>query len=71
MLGYLLCLLLLAVLGVAMMAKPRFFREIAHCFTTEGGRPTDWYLTVTRISGGVFVLLATGALLTIGYYEPR
>ena len=34
-----------------------------HFLDTIGGEPSDWYLTVTRLAGVLFLLLGVGILL--------
>lgn len=68
MFGYMLSMVLMAGIGAAMLLKPHFFWEISHFFTTEGGKPTDLYLTFVRISGSILIGLAVGTLAVLLLY---
>ena len=48
----------LFVLGVLMFWKPELLWKIEHLFSVKGGEPTDFYLSMMRIGGVVFALIA-------------
>ena len=48
----------LFVLGVLMFWKPELLWKIAHMFSVKGGEPTDFYLSMMRIGGVVFAVIA-------------
>ena len=50
-------------LGIFMLARPELCWKLEHFLDTIGGEPSDWYLTVTRLAGVVFLLLGVGILL--------
>ena len=50
-------------LGIFMLARPELCWKLEHFLDTIGGEPPDWYLTVTRLAGVVFLLLGVGILL--------
>ncbi len=56
--------IVLAALGIAMIAKPELLWKIEHIFTVKNGEPTDLYITIMRIGGALFLLAAIG----IGIY---
>lgn len=51
-------LLALFLLGVMMFWKPELLWKIEHLFSVKGGEPTDFYLSMMRIGGVVFALIA-------------
>lgn len=51
-------LLLLLLLGVLMFLKPELLWSLEHLFSVKGGEPTDFYLTIMRLSGVLFVIIA-------------
>jgi len=51
-------LIALFVLGVLMFWKPELLRKIEHMFSVKGGEPTDFYLSMMRIGGVVFAVIA-------------
>ena len=51
-------LVALFVLGVLMFWKPELLWKMEHLFSVKGGEPTDFYLSVMRIGGVVFAVLA-------------
>lgn len=51
-------LILLFVLGVLMFLKPEVLWKLEHLFSVKGGEPTDFYLSMMRIGGVVFALIA-------------
>ena len=61
----LMCLaaLVCIALGIFMLAKPELCWKLEHFLDTIGGEPSDWYLTVTRLAGVLFLLLGVGILL--------
>lgn len=50
-------------LGIFMLARPELCWKLEHFLDTIGGEPSDWYLTVIRLAGVVFLLLGVGILL--------
>lgn len=54
---YILLGILLAVVGVVMMAAPRFVYEITQSWKNDGGaEPSDMYIWHTRLGGIVFFI---------------
>lgn len=51
-------LFLLFALGVLMFLKPEVLWKLEHLFSVKGGEPTDFYLSMMRIGGVVFALIA-------------
>ena len=51
-------LILLFVLGVLMFLKPEVLWKLEHLFSVKGGEPTDFYLSMMRIGGVVFAVIA-------------
>lgn len=51
-------LILLFALGVLMFLKPEVLWKLEHLFSVKGGEPTDFYLSMMRIGGVVFALIA-------------
>ena len=51
-------LLLLFLLGVLMFLKPELLWRIEHLFSVTGGEPTDFYLTLMRLGGLLFAIVA-------------
>jgi len=51
-------LIALFVLGVLMFWKPELLWKIEHLFSVKGGEPTDFYLSMMRIGGVVFAVIA-------------
>ncbi len=49
-------IIFLYAFSLLMMLNPALMWKIEHFMDVEGGRPTDWYLTVTRV-GGVLLFL--------------
>ena len=54
---------LLLVLGLAMLFKPRLLWKIEQLFTVRGGEPTELYLVLMRIGGLFFT--AAGVIVFI------
>ncbi len=50
-------IILLYILSIMMIAKPRLLWKIEHIFTVKNGEPTDLYITLMRL-GGIFFLIA-------------
>ena len=48
----------LFVLGVLMFWKPELLWKIEHLFSVKGGEPTDFYLSMMRIGGVIFAVIA-------------
>ena len=63
----LVCLLALIciALGTFLLAKPELCWKLEHFLDTIGGEPSDWYITITRLSGVLFLLLGAGMLLFV------
>lgn len=53
--------LALAVVGALLLIRPEWAWKLEHFWCTEGGRPSEWYETMTRLLG-VFCLL-TGTVI--------
>ena len=51
-------LIALFVLAIMMFWKPELLWRIEHLFSVKGGEPTDFYLSMMRIGGVVFALIA-------------
>ena len=51
-------LVALFILGILMFIKPEWLWKLEHLFSVKGGEPTDFYLSMTRIGGVVFTVLA-------------
>lgn len=51
-------LIVLFILGVLMFWKPELMWKIEHLFSVKGGEPTDFYLSMMRIGGVVFAVIA-------------
>jgi len=51
-------LIALFVLGVLMFWKPELLWKIEHLYSVKGGEPTDFYLSMMRIGGVVFAVIA-------------
>ena len=51
-------LIALFVLAIMMFWKPELLWKIEHLFSVKGGEPTDFYLSMMRIGGVVFALIA-------------
>ena len=51
-------LILLFALGVLMFLKPEVLWKLEHLFSVKGGEPTDFYLSMMRIGGVVFAVIA-------------
>ena len=51
-------LITLFVLAIMMFWKPELLWKIEHLFSVKGGEPTDFYLSMMRIGGVVFALIA-------------
>ena len=51
------CVFLLAS-GLLMLIRPDVVWKIEHYFIVQKGEPTDWYLTIVRIIGLIFVFIA-------------
>lgn len=49
--------IIVAIVGIFMLANPRGFYEVPQSWKTNGGGPSDAYLLHTRIGGGVFLLV--------------
>ena len=67
----LLCLVAawLTALGVLMVARPKWLWKLEHWWDTVGGEPSDWYLTIMRVTGTLTLifcgLFTLGALITL------
>ena len=48
----------LFVLGVLLFWKPELLWKIEHLFSVKGGEPTDFYLSMMRIGGVIFAVIA-------------
>ena len=53
-----LALILLFALGVLMFLKPEVLWKLEHLFSVKGGEPADFYLSMMRIGGVVFAVIA-------------
>ena len=51
-------LIALFVLGVLMLIKPQWLWKLEHLLSVKGGEPTDFYLSMMRLGGVAFVVLA-------------
>ena len=51
-------LIALFVLAIMMFWKPELLWKIEHLFSVKGGEPTDFFLSMMRIGGVVFALIA-------------
>ena len=51
-------LIALFALGVLMFWKPELLWRIEHLFSVKGGEPTDFYLSMMRIGGVIFAVIA-------------
>ena len=51
-------LVALFVLGVLMFIKPQWLWKLEHLFSVKDGEPTDFYLSMMRIGGVVFAVIA-------------
>ena len=51
-------LIALFVIGVMMFWKPELMWKIEHLLSVKGGEPTDFYLSMMRIGGVVFAVIA-------------
>lgn len=49
-------LILLCVLGILMIAKPKLLWKIEHIFTVKNGEPSDLYITLMRLGGAFFIV---------------
>lgn len=49
--------IIVAIIGIFMLANPRGFYEVTQSWKTNGGEPSDAYLLHTRIGGAVFLLV--------------
>ena len=59
-------LVALLVLGVLMVWKPELLWKLEHIFSVKGGEPTDFYLSMMRIGGIVFAVVAV--VLAISFF---
>ena len=48
----------LFVLGILMFLKPEWMWKLEHLFSVKGGEPTDFYLSMMRVGGVVFAVIA-------------
>lgn len=51
-------LLFLFLLGVLMFLKPELLWKLAHLFAVKGEEPTELYLTILRLGGILFAIIA-------------
>ena len=51
-------LVALFVLGVLMFIKPQWLWKLEHLFSVKDGEPADFYLSMMRIGGVVFAVIA-------------
>lgn len=58
-------LIALFVLGVLMFVKPEWLWKLEHLFSVKGGEPTDFYLSMMRIGGVVFAVIAVFCAIII------
>jgi len=58
-------LILLFALGVLMFLKPEVLWKLEHLFSVKGGEPTDFYLSMMRIGGVVFAVIAVVLAISI------
>ena len=58
--------LVLAVVGILLLAKPEWVWKLEHFWCTEGGEPSEWYETLTRLLGVLCLLLGTVIFLVMG-----
>ena len=56
----------LFVLGILMFIKPEWMWKLEHLFSVKGGEPTDFYLSMMRLGGVVFAVIAV--LFAIRYF---
>ncbi|MBQ5865941.1 MAG: nickel ABC transporter permease [Oscillospiraceae bacterium] len=59
-------LIALFVIGVMMFWKPELMWKIEHLLSVKGGEPTDFYLSMMRIGGVVFAVIAV--ILAISFW---
>ena len=59
-------LVALFILGILMFIKPEWLWKLEHLFSVKGGEPTDFYLSMMRIGGVVFAVIAV--LFSIRYF---
>lgn len=60
MIGYILILILFALLGIAMIFRPHFFWTVSQWLSVRDGEPTDLYIWFVRISGSIFLCSGSG-----------
>ena len=58
-------LIALFVLGVLMFWKPELLWKIEHLFSVKGGEPTDFYLSMMRVGGVIFAVIAV--IMTVSF----
>ena len=51
-------LVALFVLGILMFIKPEWLWKLEHLFSVKGGEPTDFYLSMMRLGGIAFAVIA-------------
>ncbi len=68
MIGYILILILFALLGIAMIFRPHFFWTVSHWLSVRDGEPTDLYIWFVRISGSIFLVLAVVVIGILLFY---
>ena len=59
-------LIALFAIGVMMFWKPELMWKIEHLLSVKGGEPTDFYLSMMRIGGVVFAVIAV--ILAISFW---
>ena len=59
-------LIALFVISVMMFWKPELMWKIEHLLSVKGGEPTDFYLSMMRIGGVVFAVIAV--ILAISFW---
>lgn len=55
-----LSLMILYVLSILMLTKPKLLWKIEHLFTVKNGEPTDLYITLMRLGGAFFLIVSIG-----------
>lgn len=69
MIGYILILILFALLGIAMIFRPHFFWTVSQWLSVRDGEPTDLYIWFVRISGSIFLVLAVVVIGILLFYD--
>lgn len=62
--GYI-SIVLLLILGILMITKPKLLWKLENIFTVKGGEPTDLYIAVMRITGAISIIVAVVATVSL------